>query len=156
MERDMQRIGPDPVVLRQERVHVLKAHLIARDPRRVGDEQVWYPPRPEHAVLASYVGDPEQIEQPARNTAPGIVDASCQADRERQRAQRRDAEQFRHRVCRANAREIVEFAERDPIMDRDEQYHVTLAGEESVRHRFGLDLSSNKLCFASAISLAVG
>jgi len=129
MERDMQRIGPDPVVLRQKRVRVHKAHLIARDPRRVGDEQVWYPPRPDHAVHASYLGDPEQIEPPARKGAPGILDGSCRADRERQRAQRRDAEQFRHRVCRANAREIVEFAERDPIMDRDEQYDVTLAGE---------------------------
>src|ERR1700683_3959709 len=103
-------------------MRVRESLLVARSPYRVSYQQVGYPPRAEHAV--------ESYRKPAGN----VVHACHKTDRIWQRTDHGNNEKSSRGVHCLNPCQIIQLAQRNPVMQRYKERDKKLAAEKSINY----------------------
>jgi len=125
----VQRVGADAVAHGEECMGWAKHLLVARGADGIGADQVRDPPSAQLAEEKQSVADPEPPEKPVRIGLVEVDDAGGEAECVGGGAEQRGGEKFGAGVCGADSCEVVERAEREPIVQDEEQHDESLQGE---------------------------
>lgn len=100
---------------------VAEHFLVARRPLRIGPDQIRKPPRLNFADEQHSVADPQPVMQPPGIRPAEIFNAEKQADSKKECLNQGDDEKILYRNFTVDGVDVIEPAERYPIVERQKQ-----------------------------------